>query len=267
MNTIHNSVGGDYAYLRGGAAFSSAVVALPGFEIVRVRFARWLPLADGFDAIAAHLRQAKRPLTALCAAELRSPRPLSLDGFGEFNRPYLDVLREWGLLANETGTVPVARCNVCPSHDAPSVPSFHAFSYTVPVGAVHSGSLTTSGHASDAPAPRSFVLSGFADWPEGAAFPEGIIAHGDTSAHGLERKFAFVLDGVEHKTAELGVRMDSITGVQIYTVHDFGPLVGSLFATRGLTRIGLEWQVSRPPIDGLELEIDVRSVRRELVID
>lgn len=265
MNTIHNSVGGDYAYLRGGAAFSSGVAALPGFEIVRVRFSRWLSLADGFEAIAAHLRQAKRPLTALCAAELRSPRPLSLDGFGDFNRQYLDVLREWGLLTRDT--VPVARCNVCPLHDPPSTPSFHAFSYTVPIGALHSGSLTTSGHASDAPAPRSFVLSGFADWPEGAPFPEGIIARGDTSAPGLERKFGFVLDGVEHKLAELGVQARSITGVQVYTVHEFGSLIGPLFAPRGLTRIGLEWQVTRPPIDGLELEIDVRSVRRELVID
>ena len=68
MATLHNSVGNDYAFLPGGAPFSSGVIALPGYEIVRVRFARPLPVARGFDAIAAHLRGQQRPLTALCAA-------------------------------------------------------------------------------------------------------------------------------------------------------------------------------------------------------
>ena len=57
MSTLHNSVGRDYAYLPGGLPFSSGVVALPGFEIVRARFARALPIAAGFDAVAAHLRE------------------------------------------------------------------------------------------------------------------------------------------------------------------------------------------------------------------
>jgi len=265
MTTIHNSTGADYAYLRGGPAFSSGVVALPGYEIVRARFARPLPLAEGFDAIAAHLRQRNRPLTALCAAELRSPRPFTLDGFGHFNAQYVGVLREWGLIVDDA--IPVARSNVCPRYDPPQEPSFHAFCYTAPLGTAHAGLLTTSDHAPEAPAPRSFVVSGFAEWLEGTPFPDGIVAHGNTSADGLARKIGFVLDGLERNVAALGARWQAITGVQIYTVHEFGSLVGTCFAPRGLPRLGLDWHVCRPPIDGLELEIDVRSVRRELVVD
>jgi len=55
--------------------------------------------------------------------------------------------------------------------------------------------------------------------------------------------------------------------VQVYTAHEFGALVGTHFAPRGLARLGLEWHVCRPPVEGLEFEIDVRSVRRELVVD
>jgi len=265
MSTIHNSTGADYAYLRGGPAFSSGVVALPGYEIVRARFSRLLPLHEGFDAIAAHLRQRKRPLTALCAAELRSPRPFTLGGFGDFNAQYVEVLRRWGLLDDER--VSVARSNVCPLYDPPGQPSFHAFCYTAPIGAVHTGLLTTSDHASEAPAPRSFVVSGFAEWLEGTPFPDGIVAWGDTSPGALAQKVDFVLDGLERNTAALGARWQALTAVQIYTAHEFGALVHDHFVPRGLVRLGLEWHVCRPPIDGLEFEIDVRSVRRELVVD
>ena len=265
MSTIHNSVAADYAFLAGGVPFSAGVIALPGFEIVRVRFARILPLAEGFEAIAAHLRERHRPLTALCAAELRSPQPFAPQGFGEFNAGYVAVLRSWGLVRGDLN--PVARSNVCPVYDPPPQPGFHAFSYTVPVGTAHSGFLTTSDHAADAPGPRSFVVAGYAEWPEGTPYPDGIVAHGDTSREGLARKVAFVLDGLARHTATLGGTWASITAVQVYTEHDIGPLVASEFAPRRLTRLGLDWHVCRPPVTGLEFEVDVRCVRRELVID
>lgn len=265
LPTIHNSVGADYAFLEGRPAFSAGVIALPGFEIVRARFSRLLPLAEGFDAIAAHLRERHRPLTALCAAELRSPRPLSVGGFDDFNAAWVTVLRRWELYRHDLN--PVARCNACPVHDAPAEAGFHAFSYTMPTGAAHAGFLTTSDHAADAPGPRGFVLAGFAEWAEGTPFPDGIVAYGDTSPGGLARKAAFVLDGLERTTAALGGDWRAITAVQVYTRHEIGALVATQFAPRGLARLGLDWHVCRPPIEGMEFEIDVRCVRRELVID
>ncbi len=265
MATIHNSVGADYAFLEGGPPFSSGVIALPGFEIVRARFAHVLPMAEGFEAIAAHLRERHRPLTALCAAELRSPSPFSLGGFGDFNATYVAVLKRWGLYRDELN--PVARSNVCPLYDAPAQPGFHAFSYTVPTGAAHAGLLTTSDHAADAPGPRSFVIAGFLEWDVAKPFPDGIVARGDTSPAGLARKAAFVLDGLERNTAALGGDWKAVTAVQVYTEHDIGALVATQFAPRGLARLGIDWHVCRPPIEGMEFEIDVRCVRRELVID
>lgn len=265
MPTIHNSIGADYAFLEGRLAFSSGVIALPGFEIVRARFARALPIDEGFDAIAAHLRERHRPLTSLCAAELRSPKPFSPGGFADFNGAWVAVLERWGLCRNESN--PVARSNVCPVYDPPARPAFHAFSYTVPTGASHAGLLTTSDHAADAPGPRTFVIAGYAEWAEDTPYPDGIVARGDTSPGGLARKAAFVLDGLERNAAALGGDWKALTAVQVYTGHEIGGLVAGLFAPRGLARLGIDWHVCRPPVEGLEFEIDVRCVRRELVID
>ncbi len=263
--TIHNSAGADYAFLEGGRAFSSGVIALPGFEIVRARFARLLPIAEGFEAIAAHLRERHRPLTALCAAELRSTAPVGPADFGAFNAGWVEVLARWGLFRNDLN--PVARSNVCPVHDAPAQPGFHAFSYTVPTSTAHAGFLTTSDHAADAPGPRSFVIAGYADWEPGTPFPEGIVAYRDTSPAGLARKAACVLDGLQRNAAALGGNWDAVTAIQVYTAHEIGALVAGQFVPRGLARLGIDWHVCRPPLDGLEFEIDVRCVRRELVID
>jgi len=265
LGTLHNSVGADYAFLPGGAPFSSGVVALPGFEIVRARFAKPLAMANGFEAIAAHLREHHRPLTALCAAELRSPQPFSFDGFSEFNAGYVSTLRRWGLVRQDGN--PVARSNVCPVHAPPAEPVFHAFCYTIPTETVQSGILTTSDHSERAPGPRSFVLAGYAEWAEGTAFPDGIVARGDRSAAGLATKAAYVLDTLQQRCALLGGDWSALTAVQVYTEHEIGPLVASEFAPRGLVGLGLHWHPCRPPVQELEFEIDARCVRRELVID
>ena len=264
MATLHNSVGNDYAFLPGGAPFSSGVIALPGYEIVRARFARPLPVADGFEAIAAHLRGHQRPPTALCAAELRSPLPFTFDGFSEFNAAYVSTLRRWGLVRQEGN--PVSRSNVCPVHAPPTEPVFHAFSYTVPIGSAQAGLLTTPEHSEWAPGPRNYVLAGYAEWAEGTPFPDGIVARGDCSPAGLASKAAFVLDTLEQRCTALGGQWAALTAIQVYTAHDIGPMLASEFAPRGLTTLGLHWFPSRPPVQELEFEIDARCVRRELVI-
>ena len=76
MKTQDFAAGG-YRFIPGVFQYSGGVIALPGFEIVRVRFRRTPNLADGFDRIAAHLQEAGRPSAAFCACELRSPAPFS----------------------------------------------------------------------------------------------------------------------------------------------------------------------------------------------
>src|SRR5690606_35296406 len=123
------------------------------------------------------------------------------------------------------------------------------------------GLLTTSDHSDRAPGPRSFVLAGYAEWAEGTGFPDGIIAHGDRSPEGLRAKAAFVLDTLSRRCAQLGADWRALTAVQIYTEHDIGPLVATEFGPRDLLPLGLLWHPSRPPVAGLEFEIDLRSVR------
>jgi hypothetical protein len=249
--TLHKFAPGGYAFLEGGFPYSQGVVALPGFSIVRARLREVMPMADGFAAIEAHLRAAGRPLTALCAAELRSPQPFSLEGFRDFNTGYVGVLERWGLYRDRLN--PVARSNVCPQFAPPAQPGFFAFSYTVP--------------SADAGAHGSFVVAGSGEWPEDQPFPDGIVARGDLTPAGLERKARYVLATMRERTAGLGGQWRALTAAQIYTVHDIHPLLGPHFAAQGLTGIGLTWHVCHPPIVELEFEMDVRSVAREQVLD
>jgi hypothetical protein len=234
---------GGYAFLEGVFPYSQGVIALPGFAIERARFARPVPMAEGFRRIADFLAFRGRPRTALCAAELRSPRPFSFGGFGDFNRGYVAVLEEWEIFRD--GRNPVARSNVAPEVDPPAQPGFHAFCYTVP-------------------APRaaaSFVVAGSGEWPEGSRFPEDIVARGDLSPAGLATKVRWVLDMMSSRLRGLGATWDSASVTQVYTVHDFHALLPQIVARAGTS--SLVWHYCRPPIAELEFEMDLRGVSVE----
>ena len=186
MSTRSEFPDGGFAFLKGVFPYSQGVASLPGHAIERVRFAQPVKLAEGFRRIAEHLAARGRPKTAFCACELRSPRPFSFEGFGDFNKGYVAVLEEWKLFRD--GVNPVARSNVAPVVDPPAEPSFHAFSYTVP--------------AKD-PMP-TFVVAGSGEWPEGGKFPDDIAARGDTSAAGMRAKAKLVLDTMERRMRGLG---------------------------------------------------------------
>lgn len=238
---------GGYAFLKGVFPYSAGVVALPGFAIERARFARPAPMTLGFERIAGHLKSIGRPPTALCAAELRSPKPFTFGGFGDFNQGYVAVLKEWNIYRN--GRNPVARSNVAPEIDPPAEPSFYAFCYTV---------------ASSAP--RSFVVAGSGEWPEGGRFPEDIVARGDLSRAGLRSKARWVLDMMESRMRGLGVVWSEASATQVYTIHDLHPFLGDEILRRGAAPAGLTWHFCRPPIEGLEYEMDLRGVPVERVL-
>ncbi|TAK42054.1 MAG: hypothetical protein EPO27_17845 [Betaproteobacteria bacterium] len=237
---------GDFAFLKGVFPYSQGVVALPGFAIERARFARPLPVAEGFRRIAEHLAALGRPKTAFCACELRSPKPFSFAGFGDFNQGYIAVLEEWGLYRDRLN--PVARSNVAPEIDPPAAPSFYAFSYTVP--------------AADA-APR-FVVAGSGEWPEGGRFPEDIVARGDATVAGLRTKTRWVLAMMAQRMRGLGVSPADVTVSQVYTVRDFHPLMPEV--VRATPNASLTWHYCRPPIEGLDYEMDLRAVSLERVL-
>jgi len=237
-----------YRYIPGPFQYSAGVAALPGFAIERVRFATPVPLAEGFRRIETLLRDAGVPLTAFCACELRSPAPFTDAGFNAFNREYVGTLERWGIVADDRN--PVARSNVCPETGPPPTPSFHAFCYVRPA----------------AGAPRSFVIAGSGEAQEGyGPYRDRTIRYGETSPDAMAEKGRFVLGAMESRMAALGAAWDTTTAVQVYTVHDLYPLLGTEIVARGAARHGLTWHFCRPPVIGLEYEMDCRGVATEWV--
>ena len=239
---------GGYRFLKGGFPYSRGVSAAPGFSIAHVRFHAPVPLAEGFERMRAHLASANRPLTALCAMELRSPAPFSFEGFKDFNKGYVAVLEQWGIVRD--GLNPVARTNVAPEVSPPAEPSLYAFSYTVP-GNGASG---------------NFVVSGGGEWPDGSRDPMDVVRRNDVSADGLREKIRFVMGLMEDRMTGLGATWDTSTCMQIYTVHDIHPFVADEIVARGRGRHGFIWHYARPPIVTIEYEMDVRGVSQELAI-
>jgi hypothetical protein len=241
---------GGYRYVRGVFQYSAGVAAEAGFEIERVRFSRPRALAEGFARAEAHLASIGRPTRAFCACELRSPEPFTEAGFAAFNREYVVVLKKWGIYREDAN--PVARTNVCPEIDAPRTPSLHAFSYTVPA---------------ERPAAGNFVIAGSGEAPEGrGSYREHAIRFGEQSPEALREKARWVLDEMKRRMAALGFGWADVTATQLYTIYDVHPFLADEIVQRGAAPGGLTWWFARPPVSGLDYEMDVRGVAREIVL-
>ena len=239
---------GGYRFIPFQFQYSGGVVAEPGFRIERARFRRSLPLAQGFDAVEAYLGSLGRPPTAFCACELRSPKQFTEAGFIAFNRIYVERLAQWGIFRDEVN--PVARSNVCPEIDPPSEPSFYAFSYTIPGeggGFVAAGSGEARGEAS-------------------GSYADRIVRLGDRSPEAMREKAHFVLGEMERRMTALGVGWGDVTTTQLYTVFGIHSFLPDEFVRRGAIPAGLTWHFARPPVEGLDLEIDVRGLTCERAI-
>jgi hypothetical protein len=240
---------GSYSFLRGISPYSAGVIATPGFEIVHVRLGRALPLEQGFAAIESYLESQHRRRQALCAVELRSPRPFTFQGFRDFNQRYVAILERWGILFD--GLNPVARTNVATEFDPPAEPSVYGFSITAP-----------------APnAPPSFVVAGAGELPEGSLDPHDVVRRGETSTAALREKARFVMGLMASRLAGLGASWPQVTAAQIYTVHDIHPFLAAdiLSAMHEGARHGVHWHYARPPIESIEYEMDLRGCRHEII--
>ena len=258
MSTSLVFTAGNYRYIKAVFQYSGGVAAEPGFEIERARFMKPLPLADAFAAVEAHLKSIGRPVTAFAACELRSSTPFSEQGFIDFNKTYVQTLARWGIYQDaqgERGPVnPVARTNVCPLYGAPPEPAMAAFSYTVPVRA----GGTRRG---------TFILSGGGEARDGpGSFRERIVRLNDTCAEGLREKVLFVVSEMERRLAVLGFSWADAVCTNAYTVQNIGHLVGEALAARGACVGGLTWHYARPPVIGLEFEMDVQGAARDIIL-
>ena len=239
---------GGYRFIPAVFQYSGGVAAEPGFGIERFTFRSQIPLARGFERAAEIIKARGRPLTAFCACELRSPAPFTDTGFRGFNEAYVETLRNWGIYDGKRN--PVARSNVCPEIDPPAEPCFHAFSFTVP--------------AQDQT--PTFVVAGSGEAREGGvSYRERTVRYGETSAEAIREKALFVLGEMERRLKLLGATWPHTTATQVYTVHDFYPFFSEEIVRRGAARSGLIWHFCRPPVQGLEFEMDCRSIAIEHV--
>jgi hypothetical protein len=243
------SKAGGYTFLPAAPQYSLGAAALPDFAIQRVRFSQALPLHQGFEEAARHLAAIDRPLSALCACELRSPEPFTERGFADFNAAYIGILKSWDVAFDQGN--PIARSNVCPKISPPREPSLYAFSYTV----------------IEPRASRSFVIAGSCEAPEGKEnYRDFAIRLGDTSPSGLSDKVTWVFSEIERRLRLLSIDWDAVTGIQTYSVHDVFPALETQLVARNLFRHGITHYLNRPPIRDLEFEMDCRGIYREHVI-
>jgi len=238
---------GGYRYLPGVFQYSAGVAALPGFEILRLTFRKAPPLREGFRAAEEIIKAAGCPLTAFCACELRSPGQFSEPAFRAFNESYVEVLDRWSLIVD--GANPVARSNVCPEIAPPPEPVMYAFSYTVPV---------------EKPTVPTFIIAGSGEALEGKAnYRDHIASPGDVSPTGMRNKVRFVREEMERRLAGFDLAWRDVTAAQAYSIRDFHDCLGDELIAKGAADHGLIWHHCRPPIVGLDFEMDCRGVLRE----
>ena len=224
---------GGFRFLPADGPYSGGVAAEPGYQVVRVRARRYTSLADGFRTVEKVLAKAGRPLAALCAMELRIPAPMTREGFDAFNGPYIEQHKRWGLAIDDF--IPTARTNVAPEFEPPEGPSLHAFCYTIEAEGAR----------------KTFVISG-------AAEPPG-------TKGGLGSYWSAIAGTLDRRMQMLGLTWNDATEAQFYgTRSDHAVFAAAdLLRFEELVRPGLRWFFSRPPIDTLRLEIDVRGLAGE----
>jgi hypothetical protein len=241
---------GGYRYIKAVFQYSSGVAAEPGFEIERARLRDPLPLLEGFSLVEKHLKANGIATTSFCGCELRTPAPFTDQGFIDFNRGYVKTLERWGVYRDDVN--PVARTNVCPEFHKPAQPVLYAFSYTVPARGTGSS---------------SFIIAGGGDARSGGgAYAERIVRYGETSTEAMREKVRYVFAMMQERMGALGFSWKDAINTQAYSVQDIGALVGPEIAAHGAAKGGLTWHFARPPVKGLEYEMDVRGAVREIAL-
>jgi hypothetical protein len=256
MYPVSNFAVGGYRYIPSVFQYSAGVAAESGFRLEQARFKSPVPIQHAFAMVEQHLTQLGRPFTSFAHCELRSPGQFDDNGFIEFNKKYVGTLQKWGIYQAQNAATkainPVARTNVCPEFFGPQEISMLAFTYTVPC-------------ATDSNA--SFVVSGGGDARPGSEpYKDRIIAYGDHSQSGLQLKVEFVIQEMEKRLKSLGFTWNDVACTQAYSVHNIGGLVESLLASRGFMRNGLSWHFARPPVMGLDFEMDLRGAVNQVYV-
>ncbi len=98
---------------------------------------------------------------------------------------------------------------------------------------------------------------------------EAIVRVGETAPDALREKAVYVRGVMEARLEGLGVGWADVTSVAVYCAHRVDGLVEEVVLPRmGRVSIhGVRRFHARPPVVGIEYEMDVRGVRTEEVLD
>jgi hypothetical protein len=121
-----------------------------------------------------------------------------------------------------------------------------AFAYTVPESRGLQGGFMVAG-------------SGEAREAAGQPYRDRIIALHDASVEGMRAKVEFVIEAMRLRLSALGLDWSAPHSTQIYTVLNIGHLVGECLARAGIVESGAMWHYARPPVEGLDYEMDVNG--------
>src|SRR5713101_7738826 len=212
----------------------------------------FLPCAGASDA-------SERPATSVATISQHTKRTDRYGNMGSSpesvgRQPLCAGIRSWSSdnVKRMDGGKPIARTNVAPLVGAPSEPSLYAFAYTIP-GAT--------------PRP-TFVVAGAGEMRERGVGVQGIVRHGETSPQAMREKAAHVMGVMQARLSGLDADWPDVTTVDVYTVRPLDTfLADTVLQPAGAAAIhGVRWFPSRPPLVGLEYEMDLRGVVREVVV-
>jgi hypothetical protein len=251
MTTLITHPTGRYKFLPGIDPYSCGVIAEPGYEIVHVSLKEYRPWREGFAFVDSFLKEQGRERTDLCAMQLRSAKPFTMNGFIAYNKKYCEVLRKWGVYAGELN--PIARTNVCPIGLDADEPVLHAFSFVRPNAEIGR---------------KTFIVAGAGELKRRDLVSEGIIRLGETTDDAMAEKAAYVCGIMEKRLFELEAAWSDVTTVEVYTVHPLHHLIESLLLPKipASQHRGILWHYTRPPVEDIEYEMDLRGVATEWVV-
>lgn len=259
--SLHQHPVGNYRFLTGIAPYSSAVIADPGYTLVRGQFPAPIPYRAAFERISTLLDQFHRPKQSLCAVELRIPAPLSFQGFIAFNQEYCSILHDWDIYVGDAN--PVARTNVAPGQAAPVEPAIYAFTFTVTLNVANAPSAQGFSATLSPDSSPAFVVAGAGDLRDQAQLhADAIVRPDETSPDAMQEKAATVLDVMEERLTGIGRSWEHVATTNVYTVQPIDRIHNAQLLPRlGAAAIhGVNWVYSHPPIAGLAFEMDLRTV-------
>jgi hypothetical protein len=203
---------------------------------------RPVSIEEGFRRIKVHLASIGRPPGAFCACELRSPKPFTEDGFAQFNRGYVSTLEAWGIVRAGAQSR-VAQQRLSGARSARRCPSSTRSPTPVPG---ERGGLRRRRQRRGA--------GGEGELPRPHRPPQRPCRQA-----GLREKAAWVLGEQDRRLGRSG-SAGPTSPRRSSTRSTVFPWIGEELAARGAMGGGLTWHLARPPVVGIDFEMDCRGV-------